>query len=67
MYTAWGYLVKLQCQKHTERCTPDINIAIELTSVGLAHARPNNPYKSGTRYHRLATVALAAHTWQTAF
>ena len=38
-HAARGYRVKLQRQGYTERRTPDI--AIEQTSVGLAHARPN--------------------------
>ena len=41
---AHGYCVKLQHHKYTEWRTPDNNIwkiPIWLTSVGLAHARPN--------------------------
>ena len=39
------YRIKLQCQKHTERRTTESDIrwkiSIQLTNVGLAHARPN--------------------------
>ena len=47
-HVAHGYHVKLQHQGYTERHTTEniyiyiCKIAIKLTSVGLAHARPNN-------------------------
>ena len=43
-HAARDYCAKLQHQVYTERRTPNNNIkkiAIQLTSVGLAHARPN--------------------------
>ena len=41
-HAARGYRVKLQRWEYTERRTPEKRkILIRLTSVGLAHARPN--------------------------
>ena len=39
-HAAHGYCVKLQHHEYTERRMPD-KIPIRLTSVGLAHTRPN--------------------------
>ena len=45
MHVGHGYRIKLQQQEFTEQCTTDnvyMKIAIEQTSGGLAHTRPNN-------------------------
>ena len=54
-----GYRIKLQRQKYTEWRTI---IIIELTSVGLAHARPNpNPLPKQHKFsaHPYSAAALA--------